>query len=88
MRMRLQLLALGTLIIGKKHEAAIIQPLEQQGTQVRLAAGIHGGEHHGVGFGGFDFHGLLEPGGEQAQGFYRGLAFQQAITGVVAAQIG
>ena len=83
-----QLLALGALVVGEEHEALLIEALEQQGTQMRLAVAVHRGQHHGVGFGGFHLHRLTEPQPEQAVRVIRCLAFDQSVAGVVAAHIG
>ena len=55
---------------------------------MRLIVGIDARQHHRIGFGGLDLHGLLEPVSKQAQGIVRCAILEQSVTGVIAAQIG
>src|SRR5690606_1552815 len=56
------------LVIGKEHQPLVINSLEQDNARRRSAAGVCGGQGHGVGFNYIGLERLVKPDGELFQG--------------------
>ena len=60
-RVRRQLGAFATVVIGEKHETPWVHPLEQDDARARLAVASHRRQGHGRGLRDLGVHGLGEP---------------------------